>query len=274
MKKIIYYITIISVAFLAYACDEIDTPVLDQGDKPNATFTASIQKISITDNDNGQFVVELERGNAAQAADIPIALTTDESVPEEINFRLASNTAKFAHGEYTTTITIECDTEEMEYYQEYRVNLQITDANKGPLYPTGFTTTKLDVKRDLVYIKIGTGTFKTRLFGEEWEQDVYRADVPGVQRFRLPNLYYRNYHMDFYMNEDLTEIIEWPTVATGYSDATYGMYYFYFRPEAVTYNGNTIVMGPYFCYINSTGGLTARYAEEATLVLPAEFFQQ
>lgn len=236
MKKILFYVTIVSIALFAYACSEIDTPVLDQGSQPNATFTTSIQKFKVDEEGEQKIVIEMRRGNAAEEVSVPLKLTTDEGVPAEIGFKLSASSAKFAKGEYETTVTIEYDKEEMDFNIAYRVVLEITDEKLGPLYPTGFAMTKIDITRPLIYHDYRDCTFKSVFFETSKEGKLQKAD--GLPFFKIVDPYGTEYPIYFEMTNDLKGIKAFEAQATGYGHPTYGS--IFARLESAVVTGSQI----------------------------------
>lgn len=234
MKKILFYVTIVSIALLAYACSEIDTPVLDQGSQPNATFTTSIQKFKVDEEGEQKIIIEMRRGNAAEEVSVPLKLTTDEGVPAEIGFKLSANAAKFAKGEYETTVTIEYDKDEMDFNIAYRVVLEIADEKLGPLYPTGFAMTKIDVTRPLIYYDYRDSTFDSPFFETSEAGKLQKAD--GLPFFKIVDPYGTGYPIYFEMTNDLKNIKMFEDQPTGYTYGNYGRIFAKLVSAVVTEN--------------------------------------
>lgn len=221
MKKILLYISIISVMFFGYACSELDSDLADQGDKVNAAFPVATSSLEVKSTDGGTLKVKVVRGNTRSDADVGITLKTGEGVPASANFRLASNTVHFAKGENTAEIAVNYAFDELEPFQTYPIEFSFTDANQGPLYGA-LATTKLNVRREVVYSDYGVGQFVSEFFEQGWSVELQKAD--GAAYFIMKDCYVEGYPIYFALNQEMNQVIEFDEKQeTGYVEAGLGM---------------------------------------------------
>lgn len=274
MKKYIF-ILLSSIVFFS-SCSEHEGTIY-QGEEVQALFFSKTYSYSVVEEEEGVFAVTLFRGNTVGAAEVDVTLTwEDESEKPEDSpkFKLVSNVIKFEDGQSQAAVLIEYDFNKLGLTDSYDMTLALTNPEEqGPIYATAsdkaYSATNITVARKLDYEKVGEGTFTSALFGQSWEQPIYKAKVEGVQLFKLEDLYYEGYSLVFQMNNDLTEIVKFSLQPMGHVHSTYGMCYF--NLSGYELKDNVLSMNAAFL-VEYQGGMAALYNESASLVLPDTFF--
>ena len=86
----------------------------------------------------------------------------------------------------------------------------------------GVKSATFTITRDFVWEYLGTGVYQCWLFGQAWEQDVYRGE--GTQMYKLPDCITKGFDIIFELTEDGQHLLK-PIAKqeTGYVHPNYGM---------------------------------------------------
>ncbi len=210
MKKIAYYISLLSIILFATSCSEEWTKYETDGSF-EATFPSTIVNFELVSADNGQITIEMWRGNSINAASIPVTITgdTDVFIAEKQQFDFEAGSSKA----YLTFTYPDINTMDVK---AFKLNVSIT--NSEDVSVSGRASMQITAQRKLTFESLGTGSFTSELFGDSWPVDVYKAQEADY--YRIANCYYNTYHIDFTMSGSTVEFAKQPM---GYNHSTYGM---------------------------------------------------
>ncbi len=127
--------------------------------------------------------------------------------------------------------------------EEYTAKLALSEADAettdtiigAPKHETVVT-----VVSDYSWQYLGTGYYNSGLFGEGWDQDVYKAEEGNI--YKLPDCVYKGYDLKFELSEDGNSLVAFNPQPMGYK-TSYGQLYFY--SESMTRTDNTITFEMY-----------------------------
>ncbi|MDD2491590.1 MAG: hypothetical protein PHV12_05295 [Bacteroidales bacterium] len=226
MKKIL--LIAIGILFLASSC-EPERTLYKLGDGAEASFPSTIVKFLMVASDNNQFQVEMWRGNTKSAASIPVTITGTAG-----KFTPSKQSFDFAAGENKAIITFTYD--DLASFGGEAYNIKLTMANEADASKGGNKAITVTAQRKLTFQSLGTGSFTSEFFEESWPQEVMKAAEANY--YRMPNLYYNNYPIEFTLENNVIGFAKQPM---GYVHSTYGMVYW--DPKYVEYcevNGNEL----------------------------------
>ncbi len=163
-------------------------------------------------SDGNKIQIEMWRGNTKGAASVPVTITNNTGGV----FTPQKNAFDFADGENKAYLTFTYPSINNFGGEKYTIDVKVTDetqVSKG-----GFKTIKISAQRKLTFQSIGTGLFTSEFFEDSWPTPVEKAIE--AEYYRLPNLYYNNYHIEFAINNNVVTFAKQPM---GYIHSTYGM---------------------------------------------------
>lgn len=210
MKKILIFITLLSVAVCFQACQP-DRVIYKGKGNAELTFPAAATKISLLKEDNNTFQVELWRGNTKGALSVPVVITGSTNV-----FAPKASSFEFTDGSNTAYLTFSYADINNFAGETYSIKLQISDPEQIAISGNG--TLSLSIQRKLTFKLHSSGVFYSEFFEEAWDQDLYKAQEADY--YRLPSCYYKGYDMDFSLDGNKIIIAKQPM---GYNHSSYGM---------------------------------------------------
>lgn len=210
MKKIIYLTTLFSLLFALISC-EPERALYSETRGAEVSFPATGQRINMVAEDNGKFEVELWRGNSDGALTVPVVITGDLTP-----FTPAAEEFVFAPDQNSATLVFSYDDLSNFGGEIYSITIAVADENLIAI--SGIDEVKLTVRRQLTFKLYQTGVFYSDIYGEGWEQELYKAEEGDLYRF--PSLYYNGYDIEFEIVG--SDIIIPSYQATGEFHGTYG----------------------------------------------------
>jgi hypothetical protein len=235
MKKIILLTTLLCILGLTNGC-QTEMEIYNPGDRVEASFPSTVLRLSMVAADNNQIQVEMWRGNAKEAASVPVTIQYSSDgvfTPEKAQF-------DFSAGQYKAYLKFSYESLNNFGGETYTITLSIT--NPEQVSRGGNESITVSAKRKLTFQSIGTGTFTSEFFGESWPQEVLKA-VEG-DYYRLPDCYATGYSIEFGIVDGNVSFSMQPT---GYISSSYGMVSW--DPEYLPYcyiDGKTITFAVNF----------------------------
>lgn len=186
MKNI--YLILFALAFLISSCDQDNIGTLYEPDAPYVAFSSPVVSENILSAENNFAVdVQLVRSHLEDAATAEISLEMNEDIDGV--FALESTTVTFEDGQGETIVKIVplVEPSEIDPTKTYVFNLTITSDNASEFYNT--TTYKASFR----YTSIGTATFTSLFYEDEWEVEVQKLEVGNLTLYKLKHLYETGY---------------------------------------------------------------------------------
>jgi hypothetical protein len=211
MKKITFLTGAILVLLTFISCER-EGVLYQLSDKIEASFPSTIVNISMLASDGNQIEIEMWRGNTKGAVSVPVTITNSTGGV----FTPLKNAFDFADGENRAYLKFSYPDINNFGGEKYIIDVSITDENQ--VSKGGFRTIRITAQRKLTFQSIGTGLFTSEFFEDSWSQPVEKAIE--AEYYRLPNLYYTNYPIEFSINNGVVTYAKQPM---GYIHSTYGM---------------------------------------------------
>lgn len=175
MKKYIKFATACLMGLALASCAEKEfeyTP----GKADNVNIQMDPAQARSIDADGNDITVVLSRVEASGSASVKVALTDPSGF-----FTLASNTAEFAAGSKTATVSVSYDYDKLVKDEKYNIEVSIADESLTSNY--GINTLPLAITK--AWKKIGTVQFYDDwFFGYVWEKQLIQSP-DGSQTYRL-----------------------------------------------------------------------------------------
>lgn len=210
MKKILFLSFAIVALLLTNACDR--EGVLFTPDNACVSFPSDLAVFEMVKEDGNKITVQLNRGNTKGAISIPVSIS-DET---DGVFHAAKNSFDFADGQGVATLDFTYPDINAFGGETYVIHLSV-DASQ--VSPSGIGDMTIKAQRKLTRVFVGTGTYYSDWYEEEWPQDVYTT-VEAPDLFILPSCWVRG--TDFVFNIKNGQPV-WPeTFFSGYVHSTYG----------------------------------------------------
>ncbi|PKP40763.1 MAG: hypothetical protein CVT93_10600 [Bacteroidetes bacterium HGW-Bacteroidetes-10] len=210
MKKILFLTSIIGYLFFAASC-EPERVIYNPGDRVEASFPSGIMTVDMIAADNGEFQVEMWRGNTKGAVSVPVTITGNGT-----KFTPSKSTFDFADGENKAYIKFTYPDINTFGGEAYKITVSISDAESVSY--GGKKSMIITAKRKLTFQSLGIGTFTSQFFEDAWPQEVQKAIEADY--YRLPDCYYSNYPIEFTIVNGVVSFAQQPM---GYVSPTYGM---------------------------------------------------
>lgn len=210
MKKILFLTSIIGYLFFAASC-EPERVIYNPGDRVEASFPSGILTVEMVAADNGQFQIEMWRGNTKSAVSVPVTITGNGT-----KFTADKTKFDFAAGENKAYIKFTYPNLNTFGGEAYKITVTIAD--DANVSYGGKKSLVITAKRKLTFQTLGTGTFTSEFFEDAWPQVVQKA--AEADYYRLPNCYYNNYPIEFTIVNNVVSFAKQPM---GYVHSTYGM---------------------------------------------------
>ena len=240
MKKIFLITSVLALAL--FACDQENMGTIYEPENAYVAFSSPIVSDNVLSAENNYSVsVQIVRSDLTT----PTTATVSLEMNDNINgvFDLESNSITFNNGEgkaYVKIVPV-VDAAQIDPTKAYVFNLTITSENASPLYNT--TTYKASFK----YTPIGTGTFNSEFFGDEWPVNIEKLEVGDIVLYKAKGLYESGYDITIVVNGTNVTIDEQPA---WYYDSDYGDVYI---SGSGTANGKVLTMSIEH-YIPGVGG--------------------
>lgn len=217
MKKVIYII-LAGAALMTAACQKQGTIYEIPAGSACVSFPSSSAKFEMLATDGNKITVEMWRGNTSGAASVAVDIEDKTGGV----FTPSKQTFDFADGQAVATIDFTYPDINAFGGETYQVVLKVSDANQ--VSPAGIDKMTVSAQRKLTPKYIGTGTYYSDWYEEEWEQDLYTTEeAPDL--FILPDCWVRG--TDFMFNIVNGEPV-WPNpFFSGYVHSSYGNVYVY-----------------------------------------------
>ena len=209
---------------------------------PGAFISANATQIKYAAEDEQVLTFNLQRTNSE--AQENISLICDNS-----KFQVPSSVS-FAAGESKKTVSVPFS---MLGGTTEEVTISVAKES-ATVY--GVSELKFTITRDFVWEYLGTGVYQCWLFGETWEQDVYRGE--GTQMYKLTDCITKGYDIIFELTEDGQHLLK-PIAKqeTGYVHPSYGMVSVEGAADDIQRDGNVIALP--MKYTVSAGSFGAKY---------------
>jgi hypothetical protein len=225
------YLILILFAMALFSCDQENLGTLYVPDAPYVAFSSPVVSGNVLSAENDFSVsVQLVRSSLSGSAAATIFLEMNENI--EGVFELESNTVTFEEGEGTAYAKIVpvVEPDQIDPTKNYVFDLTLTGDNASALY------NKTSYRASFRYTPIGTGTFTSVFFEDEWTVDIEKLEVGSLTLYKAKGLYETGY--------DITIVVEGENVtvndqAAWYYDDEYGDVYV---TGTGTINGKTITM--------------------------------
>lgn len=186
MKKI--YLLIFGLVLLITSCDQENPGALYEPEAPYVGFsTPVVSENVLSAEDNYSVSVQIVRSDLEGTATAEVSLEMNDNI--EGVFELESNTATFEDGEGKAYVKIVplVEASQLDPTITYVFNLTLTSENASSFYNT--TTYKASFK----YTTLGTATFTSTFFEDEWEVEVQKLEVGNLTLYKLKHLYEAGY---------------------------------------------------------------------------------
>ena len=211
MKKIMKYAYVVLAGVMAMAVTSCkDTYDYDGpgAQDPGAFLSVDATTLKYAAEDAQILKLTLMRTNVGAAEDVK--LTCDNAhfnVPSSVSF-----SADEAKKTIDIPFAILGGTTE-------QVTISVAEEN-ATVY--GVKSATFTITRDFVWEYLGAGVYQCWLFGQSWEQDVYRGE--GTQMYKLTDCIAKGYDIIFELTEDGQHLLK-PIAKqeTGYVHPSYGM---------------------------------------------------
>ncbi len=208
------YLILILLAMVLFSCDQENIGTLYEPDAPYVAFSSPVVSGNVLSAENDFSVnVQLVRSHLSGSATATVSLEMNEII--EGVFDLESTTVTFEDGKGKAYVKIVPQVEpgQIDPTKTYVFNLTITGENASELY------NKTSYRASFRYTPIGTGTFTSVFFEDEWTVDIEKLEVGSLTLYKAKGLYEAGY--------DITIVVEGENVtveeqAAWYYDDEYG----------------------------------------------------
>ncbi len=211
MKKILIFTGVIALLVSLVACEK-ERVKYELTDKIEASFPSTVVNYSMLASDGNKIQLEMWRGNTKGSASVPVTITNNTGGV----FSPQKNSFDFADGENKAYLVFTYPSINNFGGEKYSIDVTITDENQ--VSEGGIRTIKVSAQRKLTFQSLGTGLFTSEFFEDSWPQPIEKA--LEADYYRLPDLYYNNYPIEFSVNNGVVSYAKQPM---GYIHSTYGM---------------------------------------------------
>lgn len=259
MKNLKYILTSFALFVILISCNkDAVMQTIDPSDigSVDAAFTSKLLVYKLTEADNGQLKILIQRGNASSAATVPVTVAGAGLS----HFTLQSNSVQFAVGEYQKDIILTYKFANIAPGNKYVFEVTITDETM--LSKSKVSKIKVEAEIALSYKSLGNGVYSSEFFEESWDQPVMKADItPTFAFYLLPGCYYSGFDIMFSVTNG---VMEMPSQSSGYYyDATHG--YAFITPQSTQISGKKHSVIAKFTLPKSGAGFTGVFEESITL---------
>ncbi len=245
MKRIIYITLAIMALMLTSACQHEGTIYEMPADSALVSFPSDAAIFEMLASDGNKVTVDLWRGNTKGAASI--AFEVDDKTGGV--FKPAKNTFDFADGQGIASLDITYPDINAFGGETYKLTLKIADENQ--VSPSGYDEITVSATRKLTPKYVGTGTYYSDWYEEEWDQDLYTTEE-APDFFILPDCWVKGTDFTFTVQNHKPV---WPaSFFSGYVHSSYGNVYVYTEESYVEDGVMYIPVSGYRVSAGSFGG--------------------
>lgn len=229
MKNIFPILIILAIALVS--CDQENLGTIYEPEYPYVAFSASVVPENILSADNNFSVnVQIVRSNLTVATTATVELEMNDNIDGVFNLENNNITFEDGKGEAYVKIVPIVAPSQIDPTKSYTFNLTLTGDNVSEFY--GQTTYKASFQ----YTPIGSGTFNSEFYGEEWTVEIEKLEVGNLVLYKTRELYMPGY--------DITIIVDGENVSVDgqpawYYDDEYGEVYV---SGSGTISGKTLTM--------------------------------
>ena len=269
MKNLKYILTTFALFVILISCNkDAVMPSINSSDigSVDAAFSSSVLVYALTEADNGQLRVKIQRGNAQSAAIVPITVSGTGTS----QFTLQSNTVQFAAGEFIKDIIFTYSLGSVAPAVKYIFTVTISDETM--VSKSKASAIRVEAELPLDYVSLGNGTFSSEFFGESWSQPVMVATItPTYKFYKLPSCYFHvpsdpakeGYDISFSVKDGVMTMVEQNTGY--YYDATNG--YISINPVTTVISGNKFTINATF-HLRTSGAWFGAATSAESITLP------
>lgn len=229
MKNIFLIILALAVAFVS--CDQENIGTIYEPENSYVAFSSSVVPENILSAENN-FSVSVQIVRSDLNTPITAEVTLEMNGDIDGVFSLESNSVTFQDGEGVAYVKIVpmVDAAQIDPTKSYTFKLILTGDNVSEFY--GQTTYKASFK----YTPIGSGTFTSEFYEDEWAVDIEKLEVGNIVLYKARGLYEAGY--------DITIVVDGENVTVEgqpawYYDDEYGEVYI---SGSGTLSGKTLTM--------------------------------
>ncbi len=214
MKNVKLYIIVSFLATCFASCNtDAEKAIYKNPGIADVSFTSSVLNKEFALEDGGKLLVTAYRGNAKEAALVPVTITDATN-----SFTLASPNVSFEAGKNTSTVELHYTYGSLTPGKTYAIKLNLDPTSLSAKEQGSITITG---KMKLTFTYIGDGTLTSEFFEDSWKQPVYKANG-GVEYYKLKDCYAKDYDILFGLGSDGL-VNSFDIQQTGYKHPTYGM---------------------------------------------------
>jgi len=214
MKKIIFLSFAFVALLLTGACQREGT--IYTPDNACVSFPTNKAVFSMLASDGNKITVELWRGNTNGAISIPVTISDGTGGV----FKPSKTSFDFSEGQGVATIDFTYPDINAFGGETYVIDLAVDESQVSP---SGIGSMTIKAQRKLTRVKIGTGTWYSDFWEDEWSQDLYTTEE-APNYYILPNCWASGTDFTFTVNNGK---ITWPaTFDSGYTYGSYGNVWF------------------------------------------------
>jgi len=261
MKNFKYILTSFALFVIMISCNkDAVMSTIDSNDigSVDAAFSSSVLIYNLTEADNGNLKIQIQRGNIESAATVPIEVSGDGLS----HFTLVSNSVQFAAGESQKEILLSYNYNEVAPAEKYIFTVTIADETM--VSNSDVSSIRVEAELPLNYELIGDGSFSSEFFGDVWDQPVYVATITSTFKFyKLPDCYMPGYDILFHVKDGVLEMEE---QSTGYLyDDDNG--FVSINPVTTEISGNTFTINATF-HLRKSGAWFGAVTSAESITLP------
>ena len=206
----------VALAFSASCAREGTLYEIPEGN-PCVSFPAGTAMFEMVAADGNKFTIELWRGNTKGSVSVPVTIEGGEGA-----FTPSKSSFDFADGQAKATLDFTYPDLSAFGGEVYTINVSVTDENM--VSPSGYDAITIKAQRKLTPKYLGTGTYYSDWYEDEWDQDIYTTEE-APDYYILPNCWVTGTDFTFTM-ENGNPV--WPSsFFSGYVHSTYGSVYIY-----------------------------------------------
>lgn len=259
MKNLKYILTSFALFVMLVSCNkDAVMQTINSSDigSVDAAFSSTVLVYKLTEGDNGQLKVLIQRGNAKAAATVPITVTGAGLS----HFALQSTSVQFAAGEFTKEILFNYSLGAVAPAVKYIFTVKISDETM--VSKSKISSIRVEAELPLNYESLGNGTFSSAFFEEDWAQPVMIANItPTFKFYKMPGCYYAGYDISFSVTNGVMAMAD--QNIGYYYDATHG--YAFIKAVSTVISGKKHTVNAQFILPKSGAGFSGVHAESITL---------
>ena len=262
MKKLVYLAFVAVALFLTASCDREGVIYQPVEGEACVTFRAAETIVQVNAEDAPTFQVELLRGLTADALSIPVTITDANGI-----FTADKSQFDFAAGENKAVITFTYVGDDVEYGEEYEIDIELNDPSQTSV--SGYDATTVVLARKMTKVSKGKGTYTSGRASIAAKQVEFFATAEKADLFTIAGPYKDGFDMMFTVVAG-QPVFGFTAFNTGLLDPQYGSNYgnLYLYLGGAAYAEGVIALSVTYCVI-AGGGLAGIIAGVDTYALPA-----